>query len=159
MVGRRGARLLPVAALALLAGAARPAAHPLHTTLTELTHAPDGAVQVNMRVFADDYARAVATARGATPNERERVYVGRSFLLRERNGRAVRFTWCGTRYEGEVVWVCIRGAAPSGLRGGRVRNAMLFDLYQDQVNVVRAKYAGRTRSLLFTPGDGVRPLP
>ncbi len=112
-----------------------------------------------MRVFADDYAAGVATARGATPHERERVYVGTSFLLRERNGRVVRFTWCGARHEGEVVFVCLRGAAPSGLRGGQVRNAMLFDLYDDQVNVVRARYAGRARSLLFTPGDGARRLP
>jgi hypothetical protein len=58
-----------------------------------------------------------------------------------------------------VVWVCLRGAAATGLRGGQVRNAMLFNLYQDQVNVVRAQYAGRARSLLFTPGDGARPLP
>lgn len=159
MVTHRWLCILLVGATALVASAARPAAHPLHTTLTELQAGADGAVQVNMRVFADDYARAVATARGATLNERERVYVGSSFLLRERNGRPVRFQWCGTRYQGEVVWVCLRGAAASGLRGGRVRNAMLFNLYQDQVNVVRAQYGGRARSLLFTPGDGARPLP
>ena len=159
MVTRRWLCLLLVGATALVAGAARPVAHPLHTTLTELKAGTDGAVQVQMRVFADDYGRAVATARGTTPNERERVYVGSAFVLRERNGRAVRFTWCGTRYQGEVVWVCLRGAAASGVRGGQVRNAMLFDLYQDQVNVVRAQYAGRARSLLFTPGDGARRLP
>lgn len=154
---RRALRLLPLAALALLAGA-RPAAHPLHTTLTELAQTGTG-VQVSLRVFAEDYARAVGTARGATQNERERVYVGRSFVVRERNGQAVRFTWCGTRYQGEVVWVCLRGAASSGLRGGQVQNTMLFNLFADQVNVVRARYAGQARSLLFTPGAGARRLP
>lgn len=158
MVTRRRARVLAAAALVALAGAARPFAHPLHTTVTELTE-EGGEVRVSMRVFADDYAAGVATARGATPHERERVYVGSSFLLRERNGRVVRFTWCGARYEGEVVFVCLRAAAPSGLRGGQVRNAILFDVYDDQVNVVRARYSGRARSLLFTPGDAPRRLP
>jgi len=34
-----------------------------------------------------------------------------------------------------------------------------FAVYDDQVNVVQARYAGRGTSLLFVPGDGPRRLP
>ena len=49
-----GARVLAVGH----AGASAPRAysHPLHTTLTEVTIAPDGSVQIVLRAFVDDFS-------------------------------------------------------------------------------------------------------
>ena len=45
--------------------------------------------------------------------------------------------------------------APTGLR---LLNRMLFELYHDQINIVRANLEGSRRSLLFTAGDGAKRL-
>jgi len=44
------------------------------------------------------------------------------------------------------------------MSGLRVRVALLFDRYDDQINIVQVTYHGRRVSLLFTRGDASKPL-
>ena len=44
--------------------------HPLHTTLTEITMAPDGSVQIVLRAFVDDFSAAVTGRRIAAGEQR-----------------------------------------------------------------------------------------
>ena len=48
---------------------------------------------------------------------------------------------------------------PGGLAGARVTSLVLCERFEDQVNVVRAAYAGRTTTLLFTRGETAKALP
>lgn len=131
-----------VAALAL----ALTLAHPIHSTLTELSEdRARGVVRASIRVFADDYERAPAR-------------VSASFAFVDRSGRTLPATPCGIRRAGEVYLLCLESPASSGLAGLKVRAAMLCELYDDQVNVVQGVVAGARRSLLFTRGDGVKTL-
>jgi len=41
----------------------------------------------------------------------------------------------------------------------RIRMTLMCERFEDQVNIVRATYAGRTTSLLFTRGDQAKALP
>jgi hypothetical protein len=149
-----------LACLAAVAPARTAEAHPLHTTHADVEVA-DGAVRVTLRVFADDYGRAVAGWRGAAAPgaAREDAYAAAAFTLAGGDGRRIALAPCGRRARGEVVLVCLRGPAPRGLAGGTVRSALMFGLYDDQVNVVRATYGGRRHALLFVPGDGFKRLP
>ncbi|HEX8673435.1 MAG TPA: DUF6702 family protein [Longimicrobium sp.] len=159
---RRGRALAALCAVALL-GAARPAAHPIHTTLAVVTHLPaERAVTVNVRVFADDLARGVA----GHPNPPSRAaedptarYVASSFALWNPDGTRVPLRWCGSRPQGGVVWACLRGPMPRGLRGARVLSTLQFALYHDQVNVVQAGTAASRKTMMFVPGDRPKPIP
>ena len=156
-------RALAVLATAWLGGSG---AHPLHSSVAQLTWDPaTRVVQVTLRVFLDDFAsvvtRGVAATGGAVvvpPDSAMQRYVGARFTLADRGGRAVALRWCGARREGEVLLLCLRGAAPTSPAGGRVRHALLTEVFADQVNVVQARYDGRRETLLFTPGDGAKAL-
>jgi hypothetical protein len=127
-------------------------AHPLHTTMTELTEdRTHGTVRATIRVFADDFGKA----RGTKP---ELAYVSSTFAFTDRNGRQLVLRSCGTRSTGELLWICIEATSADGLAALRVRNGMLSDLFDDQVNVVQGSVAGARRSLLFTKGDPPTPL-
>jgi hypothetical protein len=78
--------------------------------------------------------------------------------LTGRDGKRVPLQWCGEKRTGDVLWICLRGSAPAGLRGGSVINILMFDLFEDQINIVQATYNGRKQSLLFTRGDGAKRL-
>jgi hypothetical protein len=158
---RRGRALAALCAVAVLA-AARPAAHPIHTTLAVVTHVPaERAVTVNLRIFADDLALGVArhartAGTGGDPTAR---YVASSFALWNPDGSRVPLRWCGAKPQGAVVWACMRGPMLHGLRGARVLSTLQFGLYADQVNVVQAGTAARRRTMMFVPGDRPRPIP
>lgn len=153
-----------VAVLGLaLAGAilARPApAHPLHTTITELTYQPAGReVRVVMRVFADDLGAAVARASGGqnTPAAVAR-YVQRGFALTGPDGRRIPLQWQGMQRQEDLVWIRLQGRAPAGLAGGSVVNTVLQELFSDQVNVVKVQLPKQERTLLFTRGAAPKRL-
>jgi len=142
--------------------------HPLHTSLAELSLAPDGGVTVSIRVFADDYTaaaerhRKMAAARRSSADAGISPLVGyalASFSLIDRGGRLVPLEWCGGRQAGDLIWLCLRGRIASRPSGLRVSSRILFDVFDDQINIVQAAYGGRKVSLLFTPGDEARQLP
>lgn len=135
-------------------------AHPLHTTLTELTYSSESrSVYAMIRVFVDDFGTAVSRHTGVKPAADHTVpapaafkYVASAFTLTDREGRRLPLKWCGERRAGEVLFVCVTAAAPRGLRGMAVRNALMFDLFSDQVNIVQVVEPRRKQSLLFTRG-------
>ena len=132
------------------------AAHPLHTTLTQLAYRDaDRSVEVTVRVFADDF-RAVL-ARDVTDSAAA-AYLRSTLTLTDRAGRPLAVVWCGMKRTGDLLWLCLRAPAPRGLSGLRVRVAVLFDRYDDQINIVQAIFEGRRVVLLFTRGDASKPL-
>lgn len=158
-------RRSPLAALVLgllLAGGGALAAHPIHSTLTQITH--DRATRtatVSVRVFADDFGTAIRRlpgARAAPFDAAALAYARRTLTLTAPGGKPLPLRWCGARRAGEVVWLCLRAPAPGGLRGVAVHNRMHFELFSDQVNVVQAVSGRRRQSVVFTPGSSPRPL-
>ncbi len=161
MVRVRAVRAV-LAAAVLVLSAGLSAYHPLHTSLTELSYDPAGrAVQVSIRAFASDLQTAVTPRGGAPPAQLSDAaafaYVGRSFSLTAGNTR-VPLRWCGMRRSGDLVWICLRGALPSGMRGLQVHNRLLFELFADQINIVQASHGGRRQSMIFTRGAGPKRI-
>ena len=154
-----------VATLVLVATAPRSArAHPLHTTLTELSIDTSGVVEIRLRAFVDDFSAAVSGSR-EMPRPPFRIpsdsatarYLSSRLLLHDASGRSARLTLTTLRREGDVVWVTLRATGVRSLAGARLTNTVLFERYDDQVNIVQASIAGRRRTLLFTPRDGRAP--
>jgi hypothetical protein len=156
--------------LALLAASALLAptvagAHPLHTTMTELSFDPSaGTVSVSLRVFADDFSAAVFGRRAGgaiviPPDSAIQRYVSARFSVTSRGAGRVALRGCGMRRDGNVLFLCLRGAVRGSLAGASMSNALLTEVFPDQVNIVQASYDGRRRTLLFTPRDGAKPLP
>jgi hypothetical protein len=166
---RRLARWTRGAALALgvlVAPAARAGfAHPLHTTLTQLSYdASTRVLNVSVRVFADDFSAAVMPGGRAggdviPPDSAVLRYLSGRLDLQRASGGAIPLRWCGLRRDGEVLFLCLRATAQPSPAGARLRNTLLSELFVDQVNIVQASYGGARRTLLFTSRDGMKALP
>ena len=146
-------------------------AHPLHTSLAEITYdAAAKEMRVSVRVFIDDFTKAstayaagrAAAARAAkSPVSNESpllMYARASFVVADRGGHVLSLASCGGKRVGDLMWICFHTHAPPDLSGFRVEDRILFDLYADQINIVQATYGGRKVSLLFTRGDGFKRL-
>jgi hypothetical protein len=160
------ARGLVLALGALLVPAVRAGfAHPLHTTLTQLSYdASTRVLDVSVRVFADDFSAAVMPGSRAgslviPPDSAMLRYVSGRFALQRSDGGPIPLRWCGMRRDGEALFLCLRATAQPSPAGARMRNALLSEVFADQVNIVQASYGRTRRTLLFTPRDGMKALP
>lgn len=149
-----------------LAPARSASAHPLHTTVTELRLAPDGALTVSLRTFSDDFSAAVVKSTRTSVLRDHTVsddaaarYVSGALELLV-GGSRVALQLVSQRRDGDVTLLELRAARPcASLSGARVVNRMLMEFHGDQVNLLKASYAGRTFTTLFAQGAPPRTLP
>lgn len=142
---------------ALLLATLPQASHPLHSTLTTISwDSRTHIIQMAVRVFSEDLADALA--RGTVPSDSAACRYARSALtLRDRTGRSLATEGCRIERTGDVTWIRLQATTvdPAGFW---LLNAFLFERFDDQVNVVQTTLRGRTRTVLFTRGDGLKPL-
>ena len=158
-----------LACVALACLAARPAAaHKFYTSLAQVEYnAETKSVEVSLRVFADDFELAL-TRRAGRPVKLERTedagrlaleYLRETFVLRNREGEAKALKFVGIDVQNQVAWLYFEAEMPEGLAGARLRDHVLFELFEKQVNVVDFKWAGGRSKLVFARGDGEREVP
>jgi len=161
--GDAGPLVIGSPALLVLALGAAPA-HPLHTTLATVEwHADRHQLAVAVRMFTQDLADAVTRPRtapagaGAISDSLACRYAAGMLSIRDAAGRPLRSTSCSTERTADVTWIrlIVPAESPAGLR---VLNALLFECFPDQINIVQASLEGRARTILFTAGDGPKPL-
>lgn len=133
-------------------------AHAIHSTLTEITLAGNGTLTVRIRTFADDFSLAVNRFAHTTPRADHVVtddaaakYVLATFTIAPDN-KALPLSFVSQKRTGDVVWIELRASTKS-LARTTVRNAMLFDVHADQVNIVKTTSNASTFTTLFTSGD------
>ena len=138
------------------------ALHPLHTTLTELVEQPGGRqVTIVVRAFSDDLNTALHAGGAISPSAEDTLmsrYIRTRLSLRTATGVPVTMNWIGRRTTGDLTWITMEADVPGGLKGTHLQNSIHTELFSDQVNIVQARFAGRSESLLFTRGDGEKTV-
>jgi hypothetical protein len=136
-------------------------AHPMHTAVVEISYQPmSGLAVIRIRAFRDDFEAAVPpTPSGVAADSAMARYIGRALHITDRAGRALPLRWEGAEQSGDVVVLKLTAPAPAGLQGSKVLSALLCERFEDQVNIVRASYGGRTTTVLFIRGDRAKALP
>lgn len=127
--------------------------HPIHTSSAEIVASEGTAtVAVTVRAFAEDFPPGNDPAAAA-------AYLSERFRIRQRDGRLVAVRLDHLRLEGPVAIATLRATVPGGLAGARVWHGVLTERFNDQVNLVVARYGGRAVRLLFTAADSAKSLP
>jgi hypothetical protein len=155
---------LAVSFVSLAVRAREAEAHPLHTTLVQLTYDERSHVlQGSIRVFAEDFAAAVAKRAGAKAPDDDRVidaaafqYVTNTLRFLDAGGRALPLAWCGSRRAGDVLWLCVSATSAAPPSALRISDQMLCELFDDQINIVQTVDGDKRASMLFTKGDGAK---
>lgn len=144
------------------------AAHKYYTSLAQVEYnAESKTVEVALRVFADDLELALTRRAGRAvkldgTKDADRMvldYLRETFEIKNPAGRAKGLELVGMEVRSEVAWVYLEAEMPEGLAGARLRDHILFELFDEQVNVVRVRYAGGRTDLVFVRGDGEHAVP
>ncbi len=77
--------------------------------------------------------------------------------LTDRRGIPLLLSPCGERRVNEMLWLCFQGKGE--ILGGSLTNRLMFETFDDQVNIVQAALSRRKTSFLFTKKDAARRVP
>lgn len=127
--------------------------HPLHSSSAILRDGGNGQIALSVRIFSDDLGAVAPGGDSAVAS-----YVRRQVRLSTAGGRLVAFDIATITRDGDLTQVTANATAPGGLTGLRVQLAILWERYQDQVNLLRVSTGGRNTTLVFANGDPPREL-
>ena len=127
---------------------AKEAAHPFYVSITELNIAQD-TLQVSLRVFTDDLELALSDVHqqkiflnDPSRYEKNFIYI-RDYLfdlVQAGNGAGFkRIEWIGHEFEEDVCWIYGQMPIDADLRVLFFKNAVLFETYDDQQNLIHLK--------------------
>ena len=137
-------------------------AHSVHASLAQIEHNREtGKAEISIRLFVDDFEQALAKRRGAPvrldktpgPDRIVLAYLADALVLTGRDGKRAPLAWVGMDVQALTVWIYLEAELKSGLAGGRLRDTVLFDLFDDQVNTVNLRQGKARETLVFDPGD------
>ena len=136
-----------------------PTAHPLHTALTEISYdEATSEATIRVRIFADDLESSLPLMAGTSVDTLMSRYGRGTFALVNGSGHSSLLQWEGLERVGDLVVLRLRTRVEGGLAHARVLSAVLWERFPDQVNIVRISIEGRVNTLLFTRGDGSKPV-
>lgn len=138
--------------MSLIAAATILALHPLHSSSAQVQLPPSGGTgEVTVRVFAEDFPPGQDSAAAVQ-------YLVRRFRITSQNGQAIPLVLRRLRRDGVVLILALTMTIPAGF-GGSIWHGVLAERFPDQVNLVQVHRGARNATLLFSRGDGPKPLP
>jgi hypothetical protein len=134
--------------------------HKFYLSLTEIRYNPERErVEVSMRIFPDDLDRALTERTGIhTMLATELELPGADSLLGEYllecfrmavNGEPVELTYLGKEPEGDAIWCYLESEQIARPVTIKVDQALLTELFEEQVNIVQVYQGKWNRGLLL----------
>ncbi|WP_018477106.1 DUF6702 family protein [Pontibacter roseus] len=139
-------------------------AHDYHASITDVRFNPRSqSLEVAVKVFTDDLEAALSRRfkTKVSYNKAEQVqqyvkeYLTNSLVFELTPGKPLPANFVGTEQEADVVWVYLEvPVKQEALSHLYVRNVVLQELFNDQMNIVNLDYKGKVYSTLFQKNDG-----
>ncbi|SIQ51205.1 DUF6702 family protein [Pontibacter lucknowensis] len=143
-------------------------AHDYHASITDARYNPrTQSLEVAVKVFMDDLENALSqkskskVTYSQAPQVQQLVqeYIGSALTFELEKGKPLRHTFVGAEQEADVVWVYLEVPVKTqNLTHLYVRNVVLHELFNDQMNIVNLDYKGKVNSSLFQKNDGTRKM-
>lgn len=155
-------RYLLIAFAALLLPLTGAALHAYHSTLTELRYnAAQKQLELSVKVFTDDFEKALSQGQpapvsladaGPRPLAQATAYVQRTLQIRTPAGAPLQVQVLGLQAENDGYWLYCKVPLPGAVNGIQLRQAMLLDVFGDEMNIVNIEANGKKQSALFRAG-------
>ena len=164
-------RLLPALIILLIAGGStshRPFTHhDFHASVTQMQYnAKDKAFEISIRIFTDDLEKGLAKelnsqvhlAPGTRTDEILEKYVRTHFTYTSPQKQIKPFNYIGHEVEADANWIYLEMPYTEAFRGGMLKQNVLMDMFDDQVNMVNIQYQGQKKTFVFRKNQAVQDV-
>jgi hypothetical protein len=133
------------------------ARHPLHLSSMELNYTTKGGtIEISCRLFTDDLETALnkqfkvptdlsAPAKHKAMDELLKKYVAMHVQMKG-NGKVLGLKYLGFEKDREAVIVYVESAPVATLKKLEINNSLMYDLFDDQTNIMHVIYNGERKS-------------
>lgn len=158
-------KFLSLLLLLMTFAVARPAlAHDYHASIADVRFNPrTQSLEVAVKVFMDDLEDALSKrfkSKVEYSSSSEQVkkylsdYLSANLAFEVEKGKPLQQRFVGSEEDADVVWMYVEvPVKKSSLPQLYVKNAVLTELFSDQMNVVNINYKGNTESVLLQRGE------
>ncbi|WP_432714263.1 DUF6702 family protein [Pedobacter sp.] len=131
--------------------------HPLHLSSMELNYTTKGGtLEISCRLFTDDLEDALrkqfkvpadlsAPAKHKAMDELLKKYIAMHVQLKA-NEKALPLNYLGFEKDREAIVVYIESATVKGLKKLEIQNSLMYDVFDDQGNIMHMIYNGARKS-------------
>ena len=151
-------------------------AHSLHQSTAEAEwNAETKKLEVSLTVFMNDLELALMRQSERemriekTPAEvfdaQAKLYLAKSFVVSDSTGQKAEMTWIGRQIDAETkksgdptMTLFFEISLPGGLKAVSLRNGVLQDLFEDQLNLLHFRNGAEKAQLQFQRGDEAKRL-
>lgn len=131
--------------------------HPFHVSVIEIEHnAGEKTLEISCKIFTDDFEKVLAQNYKTKvdlinpPNINAMDSLVKKYLFSHLtikvNGRPVPFTYIGYENDKEAAYGYIEGANVASLSNVEVSTNIMYDLFDDQMNIIHVKAGGGRKS-------------
>ncbi|MDJ1480155.1 hypothetical protein QNI16_06645 [Cytophagaceae bacterium YF14B1] len=132
--------------------------HEFHSSLAEIHYNPtEKSLEVSLRVFSDDLGTALSKENkrtlkvedNATIDPFIKQYLLRHFVLTDTKNARKSINWVGKEITVDVTWLYFEVPVAEEPNGLKINNTLLFESFDDQVNIVNVIYKSQKKTYLF----------
>ncbi|WP_240543568.1 DUF6702 family protein [Spirosoma foliorum] len=147
--------------------ASRPA-HDFHASVTQMEYnAKERAFEISIRIFTDDFEKALSAASSSKinlsgPGEKNdpliEKYIQAHFSYVNPQKQTKSFKYVGHEVEAEANWIYLEMPYSEPFRGGLLKQNVLMELFDDQVNMVNIRYQNQKKTFVFRKNQPVQDI-
>lgn len=136
--------------------------HKYYISVTQVDYLEDNkSIQITSRIFIDDFERVLRERydESITLTDKDEpktidLYIER--YLREKikisvNGKAVELVFIGKEYDADIMKCYLEIVGVNSIDTFEISNRVLFDVFEDQQNIVKTKINSQQKSFILFP--------
>lgn len=138
--------------------------HKFYVSVTQVDYIQEKEeVQITSRIFIDDLERLIRERYDesitlASENESGLAEVYIEKYLKEKigfviNGEPMKMNYLGKEYEDDIAICYLEISGIEAIRSIEITNSVLFDLFEEQQNVIRTKINSKKKSFILVQGN------
>lgn len=142
--------------------------HEFHASVTQMQYNPKERVfEISIRMFTDDLGKALSVASKSkvsldVKSDRNDAliekYIQAHFSYVTPQKQQKPFTYVGNETEVDANWIYLEMPYAEPFRGGVLKQNVLMEEFDDQVNMVNVQYQGQKKTFVFRKSQPVQAI-
>ncbi len=134
--------------------------HAFHTSIAEMRYNPrEKAFEISLRIFTDDLEKTLSNnnqnkkfviENGDKNDVCIDQYVHKHFAVTTPKNIKLNYKYIGKEKEGDATWIYLEMPVNESIKGSKIQNDVLIDMFDDQTNIVNIFNNNEKKSYLFT---------